>query len=705
MKLISAYIQGFGGLSGREITFDPALTCFCRNNGAGKTTLASFLKAMLYGLPGCRANSKIYEDRRKFCPYGGGSFGGSLKIEADGKRYEICRSFDPRTDTRDTLTVYCGGRETGELGEVPGITLFGLEESSFARTAFFTGGPMEAVTSDISAKLSPFVYDGGDYASAKAALETAAKAIRPLRGQNGELPQLARKIGELEREVRNLQDMGRILEEKYEKQRLLQAGIQKDHTAISQARSLALAQERWTTYQSLLAQSRAYGEKLQALRSRYPQGIPDEDARSALGHCRDTLAGAAGVLKGSWLPLERQDREQAILSRYPKGLPGPEGAQTLARLESKKSPWLLWALWGLLLAGGTAACFYPAPGLLLMAAALTGLGVRWLMGRKNRRAKARLLENWHLPRDITAGMMEADREALSELHKERENLNALRYAAHQRSVRARAEAEAALAAYSLPMPEDLPSALAAMEADGRQWESLEALCRQAWEQAESYRRQHGLNQPPQAPEATVTPEELEKKRQALAVLTRQIGEMEYSLERLPEAEQALAQAMESRRELEERLAMLRGAMDCLAQAEEALKARFVHPVQKRLEFYMAQVEGALGEKAEMTQDFKVNFREQGMPRRSDHLSGGEQIAVDLCLRLALLDVMYPRERPFLILDDPFSALDEAHFAKAAELLAVLSQTTQILYFTCHPSRTLPPHAPVGAGIPPKASLV
>jgi uncharacterized protein YhaN len=58
----------------------------------------------------------------------------------------------------------------------------------------------------------------------------------------------------------------------------------------------------------------------------------------------------------------------------------------------------------------------------------------------------------------------------------------------------------------------------------------------------------------------------------------------------------------------------------------------------------------------------------------------------LCLRLALMDNMYETEQPFVIMDDPFVHLDEEHMERTEELLHLLSEQKQILYFCCHESR-------------------
>ena len=60
--------------------------------------------------------------------------------------------------------------------------------------------------------------------------------------------------------------------------------------------------------------------------------------------------------------------------------------------------------------------------------------------------------------------------------------------------------------------------------------------------------------------------------------------------------------------------------------------------------------------------------------------------IDICLRFALIDVMYEEEKPFIVLDDPFVNLDEAKIKKAVMLLKEISNSYQIIYFTCHESR-------------------
>ena len=58
------------------------------------------------------------------------------------------------------------------------------------------------------------------------------------------------------------------------------------------------------------------------------------------------------------------------------------------------------------------------------------------------------------------------------------------------------------------------------------------------------------------------------------------------------------------------------------------------------------------------------------------------------MRLALSDALFEGERSFMILDDPFVNLDDAHTAQALKLLRELSEDRQIIYLVCNTSRIL-----------------
>jgi len=60
--------------------------------------------------------------------------------------------------------------------------------------------------------------------------------------------------------------------------------------------------------------------------------------------------------------------------------------------------------------------------------------------------------------------------------------------------------------------------------------------------------------------------------------------------------------------------------------------------------------------------------------------------VGICLRVALVDAMYTKETPILMMDDPFTNLDDKKMAAALDFLQEISKKYQIIYFTCSKGR-------------------
>ena len=50
--------------------------------------------------------------------------------------------------------------------------------------------------------------------------------------------------------------------------------------------------------------------------------------------------------------------------------------------------------------------------------------------------------------------------------------------------------------------------------------------------------------------------------------------------------------------------------------------------------------------------------------------------------------MYKDDKPFIIMDDPFVNMDDNIINGAKALINTLTKDYQIIYFTCHPSRTI-----------------
>ena len=184
-------------------------------------------------------------------------------------------------------------------------------------------------------------------------------------------------------------------------------------------------------------------------------------------------------------------------------------------------------------------------------------------------------------------------------------------------------------------------------------------------------------------------EALRAKRKELAGIERRIEEAEAAAERLEEKQCELYANREKTENARYRLNIYLKTAETLRRADDLLMGRYSDPVQQRFLKYAELLESELGVEAYMNRDFSLSFSRGGARRSDGHLSAGVRSVCALCLRLALIDVMFlGREMPFLVLDDPFVHLDEEHFSRTARLVRELSKDRQIIYFTCHASRSI-----------------
>lgn len=126
----------------------------------------------------------------------------------------------------------------------------------------------------------------------------------------------------------------------------------------------------------------------------------------------------------------------------------------------------------------------------------------------------------------------------------------------------------------------------------------------------------------------------------------------------------------------------------LEKAKESLSARYIGPVLDSFRRNYELLAGESGEDFRMDANIHVTRRALGEQRETGAFSLGSQDLVNIVLRVALVEAMYQKEKPFLILDDSFVNLDEARLGTAGTFLRRIAEDYQVIYFTCHESRAL-----------------
>lgn len=204
-------IRSYGKLKEQVWKLGPGVQVIHGDNEAGKSTAASFVRAMLYGLPAGRSRSLLENDRKRYRPWSGENFSGSLTWRmADGRRYTITRSFGstPQKDQVQVVDADTGARQPW-LEENMGALLFGISAETFENTAMIRqdGGKVER-SDELVNKVSNLVTSAQEdvgYDSTSRALKALRDALHKERGHNGTLDKLEQQEKQLQQHLNDMQ--------------------------------------------------------------------------------------------------------------------------------------------------------------------------------------------------------------------------------------------------------------------------------------------------------------------------------------------------------------------------------------------------------------------------------------------------------------------------------------------------------------------
>ena len=185
MRLIKCYVDNFGKLEHFQYDFVQGINVIKEDNGWGKTTLATFIKAMLYGLPVTKSPELDRNERKKYNPWNGGNFGGWLDFALGDKEYRVTRYFGPKeADDTFELTNLKTNKSSSDYTSDLGREIFGLDADGFERSCFI---PQKVLNDDTNAtlvsKLNNLINGTNDK-------ESCATAVDRLKEASSSLPSM-----------------------------------------------------------------------------------------------------------------------------------------------------------------------------------------------------------------------------------------------------------------------------------------------------------------------------------------------------------------------------------------------------------------------------------------------------------------------------------------------------------------------------------
>lgn len=182
-------------------------------------------------------------------------------------------------------------------------------------------------------------------------------------------------------------------------------------------------------------------------------------------------------------------------------------------------------------------------------------------------------------------------------------------------------------------------------------------------------------------------EKLEELKVARAQYEKQLEDLQEQMDSRDEKENELKELQLAQEKDIRKYNLLKVTQSFLQQAKEQFTARYMEPIANGFAKYYGMLTGDSEEKWMIDANINLRIKEKGELRDVHSLSAGYQDLIGVCMRLALVDAMYEEEKPFLILDDPFVNLDQEKVAAGNELLREVAEEYQVIYFTCHESRS------------------
>lgn len=807
MRLIKCYIENFGMFSGYSVDFKDGLNSFYSENSTGKTTLSVFISAMLFGFPETRKQSLDENERKKYSPWQGGTYGGSLTIDIGGTAYTVERTFGTKSaDDTYTLRYTKTGTVSSDYGPNIGEELFGIDRDGFLRTVFLSEKnlPVRNENKTISAKLGSLVGVDGDVGGFDEAIRLLDDRRKFYYKKSGscEINNVKARIVEknLERDrliatkekaeqtaeaLRELGERKRRLEEKKAEisERLIRdAKNQEREVHIERYRSLAkkLQEEKKRRYEieAVLGEEKPTAAMIEEARFSIIEGerIIREcslDIGDNYGELYEKYSKVdIGVISGAERALEDLKETEAKIrdieagvdrssirmrEMFPSGAPSADEMEIYSDGKKTGGAGKAMVLFGILstVAGAILGYLVSLPMLALCALGAV-LFITGVVMPKNpkipvsiRRSLEEKLGGGRLPvkndeieklkRDIAIyrELSESRGAELDSLTARREELNTLlndlslaigitpsedharnvslikeeytkyytltiahkQYADGKRQRMATAEAMIKKGRDFIerfPLGDDNPfDELSGLVTE---YGYLQMSIKSMTDECDSLKVRYGITEEALVGTSFVKDASLEDQlaecEAELGDAVRQYalagGEYERQLreiEILDSVNTEIESLTITLHEYERSLGIIQSTMSLLSEACENMTARYIGKTRKGFERYENAIGGAGGSYAVAT-DFSVTKNERGGARSEESYSRGTKDLYSLALRLSLIDALYDTECPFVILDDPFIALDDERIEKGKRLILELSKKHQILYFTCSRSRAI-----------------
>ena len=758
MKILSLYIESFGKLSDYLFEFSPKMNSVYEENGWGKTTMTVFIKTMLYGF-------QNKSERERYTPWNNkNSFGGTIKIEVNGKKYRIDRRFDPKKASNDTISIYDLATNLElDAKENIGEKFLNLNADSFERSVFIPQKELEeGFGSDIEAKLANLIggtNDSQSFDEAVMILDSKAKALR-LNSKKGlildkkkELAEIETEISECDHKLIGINDIEKQIDiikseinDLNENKKKINKKIIKYTKEQDKKSKVAVAKKYYediVNTKELLKQNneifndnpltidelmaiRAKNKELISLKYTYELKQHESGSDEKLDDFKNSLG-----FKDNLPTLEEIDSISKKIQKYQniKGIINAHAEEPV-----KKKPFLaivttiaasiilvcglIFLLLGLLGNSANKEVFVNAGIIIMIVSVLAyilGLALFIINYSKNQSTSYTKVKNYDFElreiesqiRDFFGGYHLYSSDFSNNLYTVRSNLQRYNEATveNKKKNEENQRLKQKIIEYTNMIEEFLKKFKTTASSTEEKIGELHTHLRRKAEiennlsfKENTYKQYmivHELSEIDENEEdidsLNTLIAEIEEKiadfNRELTTKSNKIVEYESDILKLDDLNERHELLVDEIKALEHEYEILNITQDFLKKAQTSLLEKYVKPMKDSVDKYVSLL---LKNNKEYSIDvnFKFQFITKNGLKGIDQYSRGYQTIITLCMRLALIDCLYPKEKPFVIFDDPFVNFDDEKLDLCKNLMKDISNNYQIIYFTCHDSRVI-----------------
>ncbi|HEY8444094.1 MAG TPA: hypothetical protein VIL24_04795 [Clostridia bacterium] len=660
MILKKCYVENFGRLHKFSYEFKEGLNVIQQENGWGKTTLSVFIKSMFYGLPANRKSDLSQNQRKKYTPWQGGKFGGYIEFEVGNKSYRIERFFG-KTESQDTFALYdlATNKPSNDYSPMIGYEIFRLDEDAYERSTFFPQANYKTGVNDsIRAKLTNLIEDEDDIAGFSQAVEAlkTKKSLFEKRGNKGLIAELEAQEIDLQEQLQecylkqdeNIKLRGQLgrLEKEQEDLKTQADELSKKIDQIKENRVYKEIYETYNRYKNDFDRANALYESMRLELKNRPIDLDEVNSLS------QKVAEVAQAKRA----LREYEQKYSANSATQNTKPNNLGL-------------LIMILSALIAAGGIGGLFINA----ILGAALIGAGLIGLIigffGIKSPKKDVSLKTLKDQIETINDKVQNDLNYITNSLKFYYSDVNEYNYYEVYNDFRYNAKL---LAEKQKDMESKRQILLDYMEEKQLDDQKIMLYASMQYDYSQEQARLNSVNT------------RLDQVKTQIFDLKNQINQNQAYINKIEELKALLNQTRENLDQARYFNETLKLTIEYLTNARETLTQNYLDKMEKSCSKFMSRFNTK--DSFSIDTDLEVRIEKSGEKKELDYFSEGYKDIVGLCTRLALVDVMFEREKPFIILDDPFVNLDDENLERAKNIINEIAKTYQVIYLICHTSR-------------------